>query len=106
MAVKIRDGKAIAYLCDGKRVEAWLQGTAVNGKLVLGGRGGAKLTGTYTGGQAGARSRSPVRKWVFSAPVAKAPSGLYRATATVRNANLVGRLDLPRRRQPDRRHHH
>ena len=33
IAISVNDGVAIAYLCDGKRVEAWLQGTAADGKL-------------------------------------------------------------------------
>lgn len=89
VALTTRDGKAIAYLCDGKRVEAWLQGTAVDGTLALTGRG-ATLAGTYTAGQAVGTVTAGGTRWSFSAPVATAPSGLYRATAMVRGANLVG----------------
>ena len=28
IAIAVKDGKAIAYLCDGQTAEAWLQGTA------------------------------------------------------------------------------
>ncbi len=89
LALTTRDGKAIAYLCDGKRVEAWLQGTAVDGTLALAGRG-ATLAGTFTAGQAAGTVTVGGRRWTFSAPVATAPAGLYRATAMVRGANLVG----------------
>ncbi len=41
IAIAIKDGKAIAYLCDGRSAEAWLQGTATDGELVLTGADGA-----------------------------------------------------------------
>src|SRR4051812_14089984 len=35
IAIAVKDGKAVAYLCDGKQVEAWLQGTATGAALSL-----------------------------------------------------------------------
>ena len=51
IAISAKDGVAIAYVCDGNRVEAWLQGTAADGKLDLTGKK-AKLTGTFANGRA------------------------------------------------------
>jgi hypothetical protein len=89
IAITVRDGRAVAYLCDGSRVEAWLQGIAAAGKLSLTGRNGS-LSGTYAAGAAKGSVAAAGKQWSFAAPVAKAPSGLYRATATVRNAKVIG----------------
>lgn len=90
VAIAIRNGKAVAYLCDGRQVEAWLQGTAVDGKLFLTGRSNAKLVGTYGNGIAAGTVTAAGKTWTFRVTVVKAPSGLYRATAKVRNATVVG----------------
>jgi hypothetical protein len=90
IAIAVKDGVAIAYLCDGRRIEAWLQGTAAAGVLSLTGKGGASLTGTFGNGKATGTVRVSGRTWKFTAPAVKPPSGLYRATAQVRNAQVVG----------------
>lgn len=87
IAVAVKGDDGAAYICDGAAVESWLQGSAVDGRLDLKSKNGANrvvaslkgknLTGTVT--VAG-------RKLPFSAPVAKAPAGLYRgegAEATI-----------------------
>lgn len=93
LAIATKNGSAIAYLCNGKRLEAWLHGTAAGGKLSLTGKQ-ASLTGTYdtatkTATAAGSVSAGGTT-WKFTIRAVTAPSGLYRATATVRNAQLVG----------------
>ena len=90
VAIAITDGKAIAYLCDGNSTEAWLQGTASGGSLDLTGPGEAKLTGTYRKGVATGDISAAGRQYAFSAKPVAPPSGLYRASANVRNAQLVG----------------
>ena len=90
IAIAAKDGVAIAYLCDGDRVEAWLRGTARAGTLDLTGKGGAELTGTFGNGKASGVVLTAGKRWTFTAPGVKAPSGLYRATAQVRNASVVG----------------
>ena len=89
IAIAVKAGKAIAYLCDGKRTEAWLQGTARNGELVLSGAGNARLTGTFGNGVAEGNVNAAGRRFTFSVKVVKPPSGIYRATANVRNAEIV-----------------
>ena len=96
VAVSVRDGHAIAYVCDGKKIEAWLQGITTDGRLDLkDGRGGtlvggydpATVTGTVTAGG---------KTWHFTAPTAKKPAGLYRATPKVRGkAAKVGWIVQP-----------
>src|SRR6266536_1757266 len=52
LAIAVRNGTAIAYLCDGRTIEAWLRGAA--GGQLLGltaAKGGGRLTGTFQGGR-------------------------------------------------------
>jgi hypothetical protein len=81
IAIAVKDGKAVAYLCDGKKTEAWLRGTAVDGELALSGPGEATLSGNYTDGRAEGEVAADGREWTFAARAVKAPSGLYRSTS-------------------------
>ncbi|MFJ4890526.1 hypothetical protein ACIP5U_11280 [Streptomyces sp. NPDC088788] len=92
VAVSLRNGKAIAYFCDGHDKESWLKGdVGRNGALRLTGRDGAELNGTLDDGR---RIRGTVdlggRRYGFTADRAVKPSGLYRATSTVRGAKIDG----------------
>lgn len=89
IAIAVRDGGAIAYLCDGRRIEAWMLGSATDGKLELSGDDGASLTGTYDKDSAAGTVTAKGRKWTLDIPVAKKPSGLYRSTADLRGARVV-----------------
>jgi serine/threonine-protein kinase len=90
LAISLRDGVAIAYICDGNRLEAWLKGTAAAGKLSLTGKKGAKISGTFEAGRARGTVTADGRTNDFSIGIAKKPSGLYRTAAKVRNAEVVG----------------
>ncbi|MER5647954.1 hypothetical protein [Streptosporangium sp. NPDC002524] len=87
IAISIRNGKAVGYFCDGK-IEAWMKGKAADGKVTLSGRHGASLTARLAGGRATGDLGFDGKKWTFKAPTVKKPSGLYRATALVRGANV------------------
>ncbi|MEV4016995.1 hypothetical protein AB0J35_41535 [Nonomuraea angiospora] len=87
IAISIRDGKAVAYFCDGK-AEAWFKGSESDGELQLTGLGSAKVTAELGGGRARGSVALGGRKWTFVAPTVVKPSGLYRATALVRGAKL------------------
>ncbi|WP_063765375.1 hypothetical protein [Nonomuraea candida] len=89
IAISIRNGKAVAYFCDGRR-EAWFKGSESPGGLRLKGvaGGGSELAATLDGGRAEGRVSVGGRKWDFTAPAVVKPSGLYRATALVRGARL------------------
>lgn len=96
IAIAVRDGGAIAYVCDGRRIEAWLLGAATDGKLILSGSGSASLTGTFDRDSAEGTVRAGGKSWTFDIAVAKKPSGLYRSTADIRNARVVtGWIVLP-----------
>lgn len=90
IAIAVHDGTAIAYLCDGRRIEAWLQGTANAGALTMAGANNASLTGTFGADKAGGTVTAAGRQWTFEVPAVTAPSGLYRAAANVAGAQVIG----------------
>jgi hypothetical protein len=102
VAVTLRDGRAIAYFCDGHAKESWLKGDVEDdGTMRLTGKHGAELNATLRQGK---RIRGTVDvdggHYAFTADKAKKPSGLYRATATVRGAKIDGGwIVLPNGRQ-------
>lgn len=83
VAVAVKDGKASAYLCDGKKLESWLDGRAEGSSLKLSGKDGSTLNGTYADGKVTGDVTAGGLTWQFTATPGKSPSGLYRA----RNAN-------------------
>ncbi len=92
VALTLRDGRAIAYFCDGRAMESWLKGDVEDdGTMKLTGEDGSVLNGTLKQGK---RIRGTVDvgggHYAFTADKAKKPSGLYRATATVRGAKIDG----------------
>jgi serine/threonine-protein kinase len=88
VAIAIKNGQAVAYLCDG-RTEAWLQGNA-SATVALTGAGNATLTGTFAGGKISGSITAAGKTWTFSVGAVAPPSGLYRAAAQVREARVVG----------------
>ncbi|MES5822565.1 hypothetical protein [Streptomyces sp. RG80] len=92
IAVSLRNGRAIAYFCDGRDKESWLKGDVEDdGTMKLTGKGGSELNGTLKEGK---RISGTVDigggHYTFTADKAIKPSGLYRATATVRDAKFDG----------------
>ncbi|MDM4719504.1 hypothetical protein QTQ03_07800 [Micromonospora sp. WMMA1363] len=90
LAISVQDGVAVAYLCDGVAVEAWLQGTAAGGRLTLAGRDGGTISGTFGEGRATGQIKVDNKTLPFTVKTVTAPSGLYRATATARGAQVEG----------------
>ncbi|MEU4242408.1 hypothetical protein [Actinoplanes sp. NPDC026619] len=86
----MRDGKALAYFCDGKKVEAWYRGTAADGRIALTGRNGNTMTGEFTGLASSGSVSVKGRTTSFKIPAVRKPSGLYRSSAKVRNAKVDG----------------
>jgi hypothetical protein len=79
LAVTVRDNKVSAYLCDGKTIEAWYQGSSAGGKLDAKGRGTNALTGSLSGGNLSGTVSAGGRSWTYTAAPAAAPAGLYRS---------------------------
>ncbi len=98
LAIVVNNGKAIAYVCDGKKVEAWLNGTMANGQVDLTGPGGS-LKGSYGGGQVKGIVAAGVKSWGFTLKPATAPSGLYRSAAALRSKLDASWVVLPDGRQ-------
>ncbi len=90
IAIAVRNGQAIAYLCDGGRLEAWLQGPAGDGQLALTGKNGASITGTHDGAGATGTAVASGRTFTFKIKMVQAPSGLYRLADKVANAAVNG----------------
>ncbi|MFF5230990.1 hypothetical protein [Dactylosporangium sp. NPDC000521] len=98
LAIVVNNGKAIAYVCDGKKVEAWLNGTMANGQVELTGAKGS-LKGTYGGGQVKGSVTAGAKSWGFTVKVAAPPSGLYRSAASLRDKLDASWVVLPDGRQ-------
>jgi hypothetical protein len=102
VAISVHAGKAVAYMCNGHAVAAWLRGTAKAGKLELTGKNGARLDVSYRTGKATGSLMADGHKYNFSAPLVHRgssghrPPGLYAATATVHGVKIkAGWVVLP-----------
>jgi serine/threonine-protein kinase len=90
VAVIVTGDEAIAYLCDGNAVEAWLDGSAVDGQLGLTGERGS-LTGDFDDLQASGQATADDQSWTFTIDVVEPPEGLYRFADTIAGgAEVVG----------------
>jgi hypothetical protein len=91
IAITVTDGKAVAYVCDGKKLEVWLNGTAADGRMKLTGKKGEVLTGSFGDGVASGEMVVGQRRWKFTAKQTGKPDPvLYRATAQQRRAGVDG----------------
>ncbi|MDM4719243.1 hypothetical protein QTQ03_06385 [Micromonospora sp. WMMA1363] len=89
IALTVRQGRAVAYVCDGRHLEIWLRGAVTDGELALRGADGARLTGTIDGDRVSGEVRAADERWAFTATEGTSPA-LYRATAQVRDAGVDG----------------
>ncbi|GAA2903127.1 hypothetical protein GCM10010472_71690 [Pseudonocardia halophobica] len=97
LAVGIKDGRAAGYLCDGKQVEAWLEGTVTGDKLVLRGKTEANaVTATLDQRSAlGIVTAGGVQR-PFSAQLALGEAGLFESRRTVAGLSTrIGWIVLP-----------
>jgi hypothetical protein len=102
VAVSVHGNKAVAYICNGHAVAAWVRGSAEDGKLDLTGKNGARLMVDYHKGNAAGYIMADGTTYTFSAPaVHQVPSarmqpGLYEATAVVDGVSIkAGWIVLP-----------
>jgi hypothetical protein len=97
LAVVTEGDKAAAYVCDGKTVEAWLQGTVKGNQVTLTGKNGAGLSGTLSGlDMFGTVSPGSGQSFPFSAALSPHPAGVYQARITVNGlATRIGWAVLP-----------
>ena len=96
VAISIHGRRAIAYVCNGSTVEAWLKGTAAAGKVVMTGKNHARLTVAYSSGRVTGDVVAHDTHYSFAVHTVNKPSGLYEATAVVRGATIkAGWIVLP-----------
>ncbi|MGY1609984.1 hypothetical protein [Geodermatophilus sp. SYSU D00700] len=100
VAILVGVDEVIAYVCDGRQFEAWLQGSLADGRLELTGRDGAVLTGAVGDGAVSGRLRTAALDTPFTATVAAAPAGVYEARIQVDGTEArVGWAVLPDEQQ-------
>jgi hypothetical protein len=93
VAVAVKDGRAVAYVCDGKQIEAWLEGSLVGDQLTLTGTKDptATLSGTVTDAAALGSVAVAGKQWPYAAKAVQAPGGIYEGRANVRGvATRIG----------------
>jgi len=96
VAISIHGSQAIAYVCNGSVIEAWLKGTAAGGRLTMTGKNRARLSASYGFKRASGHVVAHGIRYTFSVPAVHRPSGLYRSIAVVRGAKIkAGWIVLP-----------
>lgn len=106
IGVSVKDGKAAAYVSDGRRIEAWFQGTLIGDQLTMQGDRGGTLTGTVSEKAVLGIVAVDGAEWAVAAKGVQAPAGLYEGRGTVagvparigwiveENGNVAGLTDL------------
>jgi hypothetical protein len=89
LAIAVKDGKASAYLCDGRTLESWLNGQVQGSSLTLTGKNGSTLTGTYKDGQLNGNVTVGGLSWAYSSTPSKSPAGVYRARKGTADAGWI-----------------
>lgn len=93
IAVAVKGEQAVAYLCDGRNVEAWLRGTATQGKVDVSTKDGSgRLTAALDGQNLTGVATIGGREYPFTIGVAAAPAGLYRGDG---GSTTIGWIVLP-----------
>ncbi len=97
LAVVTDGDKAAAYVCNGKTIEAWLQGSVNGDQVSLTGNKGASLTGSLSGlDMFGTVTASAGLSFPFSAELSPRPAGVYQARIAVNGlATRIGWAVLP-----------
>lgn len=91
VAVVVTGDEAIAYVCDGVAVEAWVSGSAEDGRLALTNDDGDTLTGAYDDSELTGETEAGGLTWTFTVEQVDPPEGLYRfADTIVGGAEVVG----------------
>lgn len=95
VAIAVLSGRAVAYVCDGDEVEAWLEGTLEGDRLSLAGKNGAAITGTVDGDASFGTVGADGKSWPYSAKGVAAPEGLYEGRSDVAGvADRIGWIVL------------
>jgi hypothetical protein len=97
LAVSITGPKAVAYVCNGRTIEAWLQGSVTGNQVSLAGHNGASLTSTISGlAMFGTVAAHAGQSLPFSAALSPRPAGVFRADVQINKlATVIGWAVLP-----------
>jgi len=97
LAIATDGDKAAAYVCNGKTIEAWLQGSVKGNQVSLSGNKGASLTGSLSGlDMFGTVTASAGLSFPFSAELSPRPAGVFQARIAVNGlATRIGWAVLP-----------
>jgi hypothetical protein len=97
LAVVTDGAKAAGYVCNGRTVEAWLQGSVHGNQVSMTGLDGAGLTGSLSGlAMFGTVTPGAGLSFPFSAELSPDPAGVYQARITVNGlATRIGWVVLP-----------
>ena len=97
LAVATDGDKAAAYVCNGKTIEAWLQGSVTGNQVSLTGNHGASLTGSLSSlDMFGTVTPGAGLSFPFSAELSPRPAGVYQARIAVNGlATRIGWAVLP-----------
>ena len=83
VGIAVKNGKAAAYACDGKKIEAWMEGTLTGDKLTLQGKT-SSLTATLSEKATLGSITVDGKEWPFSAKGVQAPAGLYQGRGVLK----------------------
>jgi hypothetical protein len=87
VTIAVKDGKGVAYVCDGKKVEAWMEGALDGDKLTLQGKT-SSLTATVDDKASLGEITVSGAEWPFSAKGVAAPAGLYQDRAAIKGLGV------------------
>jgi hypothetical protein len=96
VAIAVKNGRAVGYVCDGKKIEAGLEGTVSGSDLTLKSKDGTStIEGTVDDKQSFGTVAVNGKQWPFAAKAASSPAGLYEGRAQVRGVlNRIGWIML------------
>jgi hypothetical protein len=83
LAIVVDGGRAAAYLCDGRALEAWFEGEVRDDRVSLTGRNGAELSATIDGTGLTGSGSAKGRSFDFGLATASPPAGVYEAKIEV-----------------------
>jgi len=92
VAIAVKNGRAVGYVCDGKKIEAWLEGAVSGSDLTLKSKDGTStVDGTVDDKQSFGTVAVNGKQWPYAAKAASSPAGLYEGRAQVRGVlNRIG----------------
>ena len=111
VAIAVKNGRAVGYVCDGKKIEAWLEGTVSGDTLSLSGKT-SSLTGTLDDKATFGTITVDGKEWPFSAKGVSSTAGLYEGRGVLRgvaarvgwivdeNGNVTGGARVGDEQQP------